>query len=258
MPPRTLGRIALCLAFSSGAYVCAPAGASVLMYDGSLGTAPGAQGYLTYGSYLTNPLVSAGDNYTIGAASVTLDSTSDSTIHSGFSDFNGLVTSVSNLDRSTGFSVNLTMRTISESHTGDRAGFNLVALSSDHMGVEIAFWPDEIWAQNSDFTKAAGTEDATFDTTASLKTYTLNINGSDYTLLQNGVGLLSGSLRDYSSYNPVYGIDNLIFLGDDTTSAAGATEVSQLSAVPEPAPIVLLGAVSLFALACDKRRRAAR
>jgi len=30
---------------------------------------------------------------------------------------------------------------------GDRAGFSVIALSSDAQGIEVGFWKDQIWAQ---------------------------------------------------------------------------------------------------------------
>ena len=115
-------------------FTCSQPARAVFLYDGSLGASPASQSYLTYGSYLTNPLISAGTLFTVGASSITMDSTSNSTIHSGFIDYNALGTALQNpsmpaLDRAAGFSVSVTMRTISETHSSnDRAGFSLIQL----------------------------------------------------------------------------------------------------------------------------------
>ena len=93
-----------------------------------------------------------------------------------------------------------------------------------------------------------------YNTTAANKTYDLNVVGSTYILLANGTPILSGPLRDYSSSGTPYNLSNYIFVGDDTTSAAGAFEMSRLAVtVPEPASAV---AVTLLGLIALKRRRA--
>jgi hypothetical protein len=238
----------------------APAQTTTL-YNGALGTDPTAQSYLTYGSYLTNPLVSDGNQYTLGSSSITMDSTATSTIHSGFTYYNATGSALQNsqfptLNPATGFHVDLTMKTISESHANnDRAGFSLIALDSAHQGVEIAFWPDEVWTQDTNFTHS--TESTTFDTTAALTQYDLYVSGSTYTLSANNSTLLTGALRDYSASGAVpnvYALNNFLFFGDDTTSAAGADQVSSLTVtVPEPASLSLF-ALSTAALLPRPRR----
>ena len=224
---------------------CQPAQATIL-YNGSLGTSPASQGYLTYGTESPTAL------FSVGPSSITMDSTASAAFHSGFEDYNALLTALQNpsmpaLDRAAGFSVSVTMRTISETHTSnDRAGFSLIALSSDHQGVEIAFWAGEVWAQNTNFTKSA-TEDALFDTTAALTTYTVAVQGSGYTLSENGNPLFSGALRDYSASGAipnVYALNNFIFFGDDTTSAKGSNEVSNLTLTPEPGSVIFCAVVA--------------
>src|SRR5262249_6811999 len=111
---------------------------------------------------------------------------------------------------------------------GDRAGFSVIALSSDTRGIELGFWEDQIWAQEAGaaeppegalFTHA---ESAPFDTASHLTDYTLTIRGDDYELSSAGVAILHGRLRDYTTFegpvNP-YRTPNFIFLGDDTGSA---------------------------------------
>ena len=124
----------------------------------------------------------------------------------------------------------------------DRAGVSVIALSSDLMGVELGFWGDRIWAQSGpSFTKA---EEGLFNTTSALTSYTLQFTGTTYSLTANGVPLLTGPLRNYSSFGAPYNIPNFIFFGDDTTSARGSFRTSRITlggAAPEPASLGLLG-----------------
>ncbi len=222
---------------------------TVTLYNGALGTDPVAQGNLAYGS------LPSGTYYTVGSTSMTLDSTSSAAIHSGFSNFGSTnFASFPNLGESPGYTVTLDMQTLTETHNAgsSRAGFSLIALSSDLQGIEIGFWDDEVFSQNSNFTQG---ETDTFDTTAALTQYNLTIQGTSYTLSAGGTTLLTGALRNYSGAGVipnVYAIPNFIFIGDDTTEAAGSTVVSSLSvAVPEP---MSLGLFSLYAAGLLRRR----
>jgi len=57
------------------------------------------------------------------------------------------------LDWAARFQVNFTVQVDDESHSNDnRAGFSIILLSDDARGIELAFWENEIWAQNDDTT----------------------------------------------------------------------------------------------------------
>jgi hypothetical protein len=186
----------------------------IVLYDGALGGTPDTQGW----SYLTNPPfqpISATQTYSDGVT--ILDTTPNQSEAAGY--FNSAHT----LNRATGYALTFVTEVITESHANNnRAGFSVIVLSSDKKGIELGFWTDRIWAQEGgdppSFTQAEG---VTLPTT-SLMTYTLTISGDTYTLATNGSDVLTGPVRDYSSanvnFNP-YTIPNLIFFGDDTSSA---------------------------------------
>jgi hypothetical protein len=216
---------------------------AVVLYEGSLGTAPETQGWLTY----FPPGV--GIKTTTGGKT-TLDS-SDKNNQVGFSNYFPTAAPVNptfpSLTRAGGFVVNFTAKLNSETHVStDRAGLSLIVLSSDHQGVELGFWPNEVWAQSGPtFTHAEG---GAFNTTAALTQYQLSIQGTNYSLTANGSPLLSGALRDYSSFGVPYTLNNYLFVGDDTTSATASFDVSHLDVVvPEPACIGL-GIVGVLTL----------
>lgn len=232
-----------CVALS-GLY-CLTAGAAIL-YDGSLGTTPDQQGW----SFAQLPWGQATQSASGGAT--TIDTTQASGNQAGYTPVNP-----SALDRQTGYVVSVELRVLSENHDGtpDRAGFSLIVLSSDQRGIELGFWPGEVWAQNTGFTHG---ERAGYDTTQPGVRYDLTVQGDNYSLVANQQPLLTGALRQYSTgllIDP-YQIPNLLFLGDDTTSAAAQVEIRRVAvgAVPEPNATGLV-ALSLIGLVWFRRAR---
>jgi len=179
----------------------------------------------------------------------------------GWSNYNGLSGTMftpgfPTLDRSSGFKADFTISLTSESHlSNDRAGFSIILLGQDARGIEIGFHGDEVFAQEggtaSLFTRA---ENFAINTLA-VRGYSLQIVGSTYQLWATATGgtgdmtkILEGSVRDYSAWNSGGGVDpyeksNYLFLGDNTTSAAGTFEMRSLSVapVPEPTAIAFVG-----------------
>jgi hypothetical protein len=213
---------------------------AVTLYDGSLGTAPDVQGYLSYYS------IPGSGVKTVGATKTTYDSTAADLEHGGFSTHTiaGTLVNPSSpvLNRLAGYTVSIDLKLLSETHaSNDRAGLSLIVLSSDLQGIELGFWTNEIWAQSgAGFTHAEG---IATNPTAATTTYDLNVAGSTYTLLANSSPILTGALRDYSSFGFPYTTSNWIFVGDDTGSARGSFEIFRLAVVPEPAmmlPFLLL------------------
>ena len=152
------------------------------------------------------------------------------------------------LNRSKGFELTFSSRILSESHQStNRAGYSIILLGHDAKGIELGFWANEIWAQNSDFTHA---EAIAIDTTVE-RTYQLQILNEQYKLLDGQNTLLSGILRDYPTPATPYSLPNYVFLGDNTTSAAASVLQgpiflqSNLASVPEPNTLLLLTSSSL-------------
>jgi hypothetical protein len=195
----------------------APACASTsTLYDGALGGTPGTQGLL-YQSFAVSATQTFSNGVTI------LDTTPRQSDLAGYV---GNPASVPALDRTSGYTLTFGVQVVSEAHTNNnRAGFSVIALSQDKLGIELGFWSDHIWAQEGGtdpnlFTHSA--DDVLFTTTTGLISYTLAIHGGNYALAANGAPILNGNLRDYSAFagfpDP-YETPNFIFLGDDTSSA---------------------------------------
>lgn len=233
-----------------------PARADVVLYDAALNNLPTDQGWI-FGNTGTAATQS------VSGGILTLDSTANNDTSAGYSTRlptgSGAPQALNPpLDRLTGYTISFRVRVVSESHaSNNRAGFSIIAIGNDLQGIELGFWTDEIWAQAVGFTHAEGVE---ADTTSSLVTYDLSVFGSAYTLYAGGSSVLTGSLRDYSgSIVPVYRTPNLIFLGDDTTSAQARTEIARVSyaaqPVPEPSAFLLtLAGVGAIAVIRRKKR----
>lgn len=193
--------------------------AQISLYDGTLGTLPGAQGWL----YLTTPLIGAAATQTAAGGVTTLDTTPVTGEMAGY--FGSLHPSIPVLDRVAGYTVTIDLRVLSEVHvSNDRAGFSIIALSQDLEGLELAFWEDEIWVQSGPaFLHAEG---VAFDTTNAMTQFALTILGTNYFLFADGTQILTGALRNYSAFGPPYTLANFLFFGDDTSSAAAEVEIA--------------------------------
>ncbi len=219
--------------------ICCNASA-VDLFDATTGTTPADQGWL----FLANPILTHSVAQTPGPVFTTLDSTAPRSDQGGyFSAFHPDLPAP--LDRSVGFAVRIGLRISAEGHDArddntdgldDRAGFSLIVISSDLLGLELGFWENEIWAYADDsaapgdlFTHAEG---IAFDTTAGVTDYAIFIHGAAYTLQANGQTILCGPLRDYSAFTgaaDVYETPNFVFFGDDTASAESRSEIAYLS-----------------------------
>jgi hypothetical protein len=242
--------------FLAGAILfCAlPANAGTLLYDNTLGTTPGAQPWLFFGFAGGVPSETA---IAGGVNLVTSDGVS-----AGYGNYIGPFlknASFPALNRNTGFALSFQLQVNQESHNNaNRAGFSVILLSSDLMGIELGFWTGEIWAQSgSDFLHAEG---STFDTTQPGILYRLEIQGSGYTLFANGSPVLSNTLRNYSAFGLPYSLPNFLFLGDNTTSARADITLGrvELTELPEPASGPVTGLGLLVVLAARRRFLTAR
>lgn len=208
-----------------GAAAVTPAGAQ-LIYDAGLGSTPGAQGWL----YLTNPPFGASSSGSVTGGVLTFDSTPVRSESAGFFNTSHPVRPV--LDSEAGFALGWTLQIHEELHVSNsRAGFSLIVLDQDHRGIELGFWEDSVWAQNDDplFVRA---ETATWDTTAGLIEYRLEVSDDAWVLFADDQTLLSGPVRDYSAFSGFpdpYSQTDFVFFGDNTSSASARWSMTRMA-----------------------------
>ena len=244
----------------------ASASAAIPLYNGATAGLPQNQGWVTYYSIpgTATETLAAGN-----VGPVTINTNALAQEHAGLSNYNisgNLVNpAFPALSRSTGFDLTFSAKLDLESHTStDRAGFSVILLSSDLQGIELGFWPNEVWGQSAnasngalDFTHAEG--NTAFNTSSGFHDYDLHIQNSAYTLFADGSQILTGPTRDYSGY-PIntglpdpYAIPNYLFFGDDTSSAQGAFELNNVAITPLPEPTTL-GLLAIAGIATLSRR----
>src|SRR5438046_1464383 len=146
--------------------------ASIILYDAALGGTPDTQGKLTY-----RDARAAAATQSFADGCTTLDTMINQQDSAGYI---ADPRAIAALGRQNGYMLHFTVQVAEEYHAdsdkdgdgvGDRAGFSVIALSSDTRGIELGFWPDEIWAQEDGAAEPpAGTlftraEHAAFDTT---------------------------------------------------------------------------------------------
>jgi hypothetical protein len=253
---------AYCTAAATGlllALAASPTYAATItsLYNGTLNTSPTNQGWLP---------ISGNTPQTVGAGSTTLDTTSTDAIKAGYLRVD------QSLNAASGYTLRFDLQLLAEDHSNpaaqnntgtdqiaDRAGLSIIALSTDKKGIELGFWLDQIWAQADGASKAdpssatTGTrfthaEGVAFNTAQSVQQYDLSVFGNSYSLYANGnysAPILAGLLRDYSPEGVPYNTSNLLFIGDNTTSARGKFQLNQvqlmdapITPVPVPAPAV--------------------
>ncbi|MEH1997378.1 MAG: PEP-CTERM sorting domain-containing protein [Nostoc sp.] len=246
----------------------------ITLYDGASGVTPNQYNppspWLNFGS-------PNGGTQSVSSGLTNLDSSSSNNIYAGYSNYNvanppvssSVITpttlvnsSFPSLDRNADYNLNFTVRINSQVNDGTngsfRAGFSVIALSSDKKGIEIGFRNNDIFTQvNSSFNSISTAEQKTGVSSllSSLTAYNLNISGNNYTLTNGATTLLSGLLRDYTTASgfgsDVYRTSNFLFFGDDTTSARANIDLQSITLTTNTAgvPYEFSPTVGILALA---------
>ncbi len=222
---------ALCSLQLKGASATSSVGGKTLVLYDSDGRAIPAAPLMNFTDF---PPGAASPTYANGVTVVDT-TTSDNNTYAGWISNGTTTPGFPILDRSAGFQLDFTLRVESESHANNnRAGFSIIVLGEDARGIELAFWENEIWAQNDYITGGLFEhgEGTAFATSAGLIDYQVIILDDTYTLTANTAPILTGSLRDYSKFEGFpdpYETPNFLFLGDDTTSAQARIQLRFVS-----------------------------
>lgn len=272
---RFTGILSLTAASLVAALALGSAATAQVLYDGDAGSPPGAQGWLALGS-----TPGAVETFLPGPNVTNLNSTAANGIYAGYTNYGATVApsgvppfftitpttpinpAFPSLNRLTGYTLRFTMQLVSQSNTSlDRAGFSVIVLSSDQVGVEIGFRSTDIFSQSPTFTVAESNASAGVAVlTGALTTYDLSVLANTYTLTGGGGTLLTGTLKDYTAATgfagDIYRTPNFLFLGDDTTSASASVNLADVQVIfaPEPATAAL-AVFGLLGVAVRCRRR---
>ncbi|TAF57271.1 MAG: hypothetical protein EAZ60_07505 [Oscillatoriales cyanobacterium] len=214
------------------------------LYKGANGNTPSAQNWLSLTNLnLISPTIVASEIYS--GNGVNLNSTAANSIYAGYTN-NPANPLFPPLDRTSGFSLDFNLQIISEARTNsNRAGFSIVAVTSDRKAIEIGFQQlsattGNIFAQGDGITPNPGgqinglflaAENVAYNTNNAFD-YTLRVQGDNYFLSEGGDIILTGPLRDYSAFSGAidpYETPNFLFLGDDTTSAQANINLTRVS-----------------------------
>lgn len=203
------------------------------LYDPALGSLPAAQGWSTLGTG------TAASQALVGGL-LQVDTTA-----SGVGAFGSGRSTPQPLDTTTGFQLQFSLQVLAEQHSSDnRAGFSLLVQGANQaQALELGFWQDQVWAlayeaggADSGYLRA---ETASLDTGSGLRQYTLAVQQGQYSLLADGVGVLSGALRDYPTLGlstAVYGLTSYVFVGDNSTRGQSLVQLGAITLQPVPEP----------------------
>ncbi|MEG4282289.1 DUF4347 domain-containing protein, partial [Microcoleus sp. A006_D1] len=155
------------------------------------------------------------------------------------------------LNRTNGYSVSFNVAVTAEnSGSNDRAGFSIIAISSDAQnGIELGFTNRNITPNGGIFAQNGGVSPTLFtrgeNAAVNISTatdYKLVVQGSTYTLFSGGVAipnLTNQPLRNYTAFNPAvsqpalpynpYNQPNFLFFGDATDQASATFTLGSIS-----------------------------
>lgn len=152
------------------------------------------------------------------------------------------------LDSEAGFTLALDLAIEAESHESaldidrdgliDEAGFTVMMLDREVVGVAVNFWEDRIWTSSdkyvSDGDPLAQAEGVVQDPSAMarMRTYTLTIKKGAYLLSVEGTPILEGPVRDYDRFgltlNP-FNKPNIITIGDASFRAGARAQIGPIT-----------------------------
>ena len=139
------------------------------------------------------------------------------------------------LDRQRGYRIGFTLRILSERRAApSQAGFSLIALSDDLLGVDLGFGAGEIFARTSKLERAEENRALPFRIDTQYADFEMDIRENEYRLSANGEEILAGSLRNYSGAGEPYTVPNLLFFGDNAESAGASVNLRRFWVDTEP------------------------
>ena len=139
------------------------------------------------------------------------------------------------LDRQRGYRIGFTLRILSERRAvPSQAGFSLIALSDDLLGIDLGFGAGEIFARTYELERAEENRALPFRIDTQYADFEMDIRENEYRLSANGEEILAGSLQNYSDVGEPYTVPNLLFFGDNAESAGASVNLRRFWVDTEP------------------------
>lgn len=235
---------------------CLAEGPVAVLYNGGSGnpsTTPNQEGWQTISTDLNTNFFTAGSGVT------NFDSRYRTSLVAGWATHGAITGNQIHplapvLDAAAGFTVRFQLAVDEELHLAardfngdgvvDRAGFSMVVIASDGMGISLNFWQDRLWVSGDDteggviFAQCEGVPQSPM-LMATLREYALTIYRGAYRLSVDGQPVLDGRRRDYRSFTGftlpsgnvlnIFNKPNMIAPGDGSLEASAAVRLGPLS-----------------------------
>ena len=212
----------------------------VILYDGNLNSSPEDQGWI----YRLEPPIRNQSRQAPVDRAFNLNTSRNLADRAGYfvrlPPMNSHPQAPEVLNRRQGYRIGFTLRVLSErrSAPNQEAGFSLIALSHDLLGIDLGFGTGEIFARTSEWKRAEENRALPFRIDKEYRDFELDIRENEYRLSANGQEILVGSLRNYSDAGQPYTVPNLLFFGDNAESAGASVNLRRFWIDPEPSKSV--------------------
>ena len=212
----------------------------VILYDGNLSSLPAAQGWI----YRLEPPIRNQSRQVPVDRAFNLNTSRNLADRAGYSvrlsQMNSHPQAPEVLNHRQGYRIGFTLRILSERRTApnQEAGFSLITLSHDLLGIDLGFGTGEVFARSAAFGRAEENRALPFRIDKQYADFELDIRENEYRLSANGQEILAGFLRNYSDAGEPYTVPNLLFFGDNAESAGANVNLRRFWIDTEPSKSV--------------------
>lgn len=207
----------------------------VILYDGDLRSLPEDQGWI----YRLEPPIRNQSRQVLVEGAINLNTSRNLADRAGyfvrFPQMEPHPQAPEMLDHRQGYRIGFTLRLYSERRAApNQAGFSLIVLSQDLLGIELGFGAGEVFARSAAFGRAEENRALPFRIDKQYADFALDMRESEYRLSVNEQEILAGSLRNYSDAGEPHTVPNLLFFGDNAESAGASVNLRRFWVDTEP------------------------
>lgn len=227
-------RIRLC-SLLAAAFAAQISAEPVILYDGDLRSLPEDQGWI----YRLEPPIRNQSRQVLVEGAINLNTSRNPADRAGyfvrFPQMEPHPQAPEMLNRRQGYRIGFTLRLYSERRAApNQAGFSLIVLSQDLLGIELGFGAGEVFARSAAFGRAEENRALPFRIDKQYADFALDMRESEYRLSVNEQEILAGSLRNYSDAGEPHTVPNLLFFGDNAESAGASVNLRRFWVDTEP------------------------